>query len=98
VACMASWLREGKEPPQAVLRIIEGYFHRAARPLYLGIVSLYIGWSLDRTQEMLDVLVTRGVIRPATDDEKLAQGFATDGIVYTLVGRPSLALANPWLV
>jgi hypothetical protein len=89
--------RDGQQPPQAALRIIEAYFNRVARPVYLGIVSLQVGWSLDRTQEMIDVLVAQGVVRPATPEEKREWGFAADGIVYTLYGPASPARANPWV-
>lgn len=71
-----------------------GYFHRVARPTYMGIVAGYIGWSLERTQEMFDQLVEEKVIRPLTVDEKLAQKLREDANLYVLVEKPSCAKAR----
>lgn len=90
---MATWLKEGKQPPQDVLRIIEGLFHRVASPIYLGAVSLHIGWSLARTEEMLHVMVDRGLIRKLSPVEKAQRLLPAEGDIYGLVGRPVLAKA-----
>ena len=91
---MASWLREGRQPPQAVLRIIEGYLHRVARPTYVGTLSLYVGWSLARVEEMLVALQDAGVVVPLTPDEKKQAGFRSDANVWRLVGKPDPAKAR----
>jgi hypothetical protein len=91
---MASWLQEGKQPPQAVLGIIVGRMHRVAHPLYLGAISLYIGWSLDRTQQMMDVLHDRGIVVQLTPEQLVAAGMRDDGIVYRLTERPSPSKAR----
>jgi hypothetical protein len=91
---MATWLREGKKPPQAVLGIIEGYLHRVACPTYLGAISLYIGWSLERTEEMLTIMEDGGIVRPLTVDEKRSQGLRIDGNIWCLVERPTVSKAR----
>jgi len=91
---MVSWLRDGKQPPQAVLGIIEGYLHRVACPTYLGAVSLYIGWSLERTQEMLEILQDRGIVVPMTVEEKRLAGIRSDANVWRLVEKPTPAKAR----
>lgn len=82
---MASLFRDGQRPPQKVLEIIMGCFRRYSSPLYLGIVSVEIGWSLARTQEMFDELIEQGLIRHATLDEKTAKKMYHDANVYVLL-------------
>jgi hypothetical protein len=94
VGLMASWLREGKQPPQAALEIIVGYLHRVACPTYLGAISLFIGWSLDRTQQMLETLQDHNVVVPLTPEEKKQQGFRSDANVWRLVEEPTPAKAR----
>lgn len=79
-----SWLREGRRPPQAVLEIIESFFHRVACLVYLGAVSLEIGWNLNRTLEMLQFLQEKGVVRPLTNHEKQRHGFPEIADVWCL--------------
>ena len=89
-----NWLKEGRQPPQAVLGIIEGYLHRVACPTYLGAVSLYIGWSLARTEEMMEMLQERGIVVPLDLNEKKQQGFRSDANVWRLVEKPCVAKAR----
>ena len=91
---MGSWLKDGTLPPQAVLGIIEGYMHRVACPVYMGAVSMYIGWSLARTQEMLEVMQDRGLVVPLTPEEKKELGFRSDANVWRLIEPPTPAKAR----
>ena len=91
---MMSWLKEGKLPPQAALEIIVGYLHRVACPVYLGTVSLFIGWSLDRTQQMLETLQERGIVVPLTTKEKKEHGFCNDANAWRLIEKPTPAKAR----
>lgn len=60
--------------------------HRVAIPVYLGIISLDIGWSLERTEQMFLELEDQGEVRPATVEEKRMYGMRSDANVWTLVG------------
>lgn len=91
---MAKLFKDGREPPPQALRIIVSLFHRVTRPLYMGVVSLEIGWGLQHTQEMFDLLEERGEIRPATLDEKRAAGMSSVANAYVLVGARSLSKAH----
>lgn len=91
---MASWLREGKDPPQAVLDLIVRYMNRVAHPVYVGIISLEVRWNLARTQEMMDVLVERELIRRMNEDERLERCIPDDANVYVLVGVPHPSKAH----
>jgi hypothetical protein len=91
---MSEWLRDKRPPPQAVLGIIEGYLHRVACPTYLGAISLYIGWSLDRTTQMMEMLQDRGIVRPLTPEERKAHGFPSEANVWQLVETPTPAKAR----
>lgn len=90
---MTSLFKNGQKPPTAALEIIERYFNRVARPVYLGTISLEIRWSLARTQEMLEHLTDEGIVRPLTDDEKFSSGFPVEANIYVLVGEPKLSKA-----
>jgi hypothetical protein len=92
---MSSLFSDGRQLPEKALRIIEGMFHRVNHPLFLGVLALEVRWNLQRTQEMLDVLEGRGVIRPATPDEKQEHGLQPDAHVYVLIGVRSLMKAHP---
>ena len=76
--------RDGQLPPQKSLEIIMALFRKVTHPLYLGIVSLEVGWSLARTKEMLDVLEERGEVRPLTPTEKVTGCYPLDANVYVL--------------
>jgi hypothetical protein len=91
---MASLFKGGQKPPQKVLEIIVGHMHRVAYPVYVGIVSLEINWSLARTQEMFDLLEEQGVVRPLTQEEKKAQHFPSVANVYVLTERPTPSKAR----
>ena len=94
---MGSLLRDSRPPPQVVLGIIEGYLHRVARPEYVGAISLFIGWSLERTQQMLELMQDRGIVCKLTREELKAGGFLdhrSDANVWRLVDEPSPAKAR----
>jgi len=81
--------------PAGTQERIVSLFHRAARPMFLGQISLEIGWSLERTELMLNELVGLGVLRRALPEEMRKIGAVTDDAnVYTLVDAPSAALAR----
>ena len=71
-------------PPAKTLEIIESYFERSYGPKYLGFIALEVGWSLERTQEMLDTLELRGVVRQVSLDEKKRLGYPTRAVLYAL--------------
>jgi hypothetical protein len=87
---MATLFRDGKELPQNVAGKIVRLFHRLAHPVYMGIVSLEIGWSLARTQEILEHLSDEGVVRAMSPDEKITAKFPEDANLYVLIGAPRL--------
>ena len=91
---MASLFRDGQKPPPRVLGIIVGYLHRVAHPVYVGILSLEIGWSLARTEEMLRYLEDQGEVHELTVEEKKAHGFRSDANLWTVVGKPQLSKAR----
>jgi len=91
---MGSWRKDERHPPQAVLGIIEGLLHRVACPTYLGTISLYIGWSLDRTTQMMEILQDRGIVKPLTPEERKAMGFPSEANVWQLVEKPSVTKAR----
>ena len=62
--------------------------------MYLGAISLYIGWSLDRTTQMMEMLQERGVVKPLSPDERKSQGFPSESNVWQLVEKPSVAKAR----
>lgn len=84
---VSKWLKDGRQPPQAALEKIINHFRRVDRPTYLGNVSVEIGYSLNQTVEMFDVLASSGKIRPLSDDEKVEHEFHPMCDVWVLV-RP----------
>ena len=90
---MSKLFRDGVSPSPQVLEIIVSYMNKVARPVYVGILSLEVRWSLARTQEMLDILEERGVVRPATVEEKLRWNCHSSANMYALVAKPSLSKA-----
>jgi len=91
---MGSLLRDSRLPPQVVLGIIEGYMHRVACPVYVGTISLFVGWSLERTQQMLETMQDRGIVHPLTVEEKKKQGIREDANIWRLIDDPSPAKAR----
>jgi hypothetical protein len=91
---MASLFRDGQKPPPKALELIIRLFHKATHPLFLGIVSLEVGWSLARTQEMFNLLASEKTIRRATAKEKAEFGLRPDANVYVLVGKAEASKAN----
>lgn len=80
-------LRASHRAPQKVLEMIVGFIERVDRPVYLGHVSLEVGWSLERTQEMMDLLEEKGVVRKLTLEEKSAQHYPSVAHLYVLIKR-----------
>lgn len=77
--------RDGQKPPQQSLEIIVAYMAKAHRPVYLGLISLEVRWSLARTQEMMELLQQQGIVREATPDEKRELRAVPDANVWCLV-------------
>ena len=90
---MERQLRDGMRPSPKVLEIIVSYMNRVASPVYLGILSLEVRWSLERTQQMLNELEDKGMVRKVTDEEKRKLGRPLEAILYVLTDRPSLSKA-----
>jgi len=80
--------QDSKEYPPATLEKIVNYFHRVSRPVYVGFVSMEIGYSLAQTEVMMSTLRSRGLIRPLTTDEKVSLKIVPSYHVWTLVKKP----------
>lgn len=80
--------------PSGTLEHIVALFHRAARPVFLGQISNEIGWSLERTEIMLNELIDRGVLRRALPHELFMVGAIEGAHVFTLVEKSSPGLAR----
>lgn len=59
--------------------------NRVGRPVYMGFVSLEVRWSLARTQEMMNILEERGIVRLVPVEELKSKGFPHEAHVYELV-------------
>ena len=81
---MATLFLDGQKPTQKALQIIVDYFCRKAHPIYLGYVSMEVGWSLARTKEMLDILEDDGVVKQLSNAEKACMGIPSTAIMYVL--------------
>lgn len=88
------WFNNGKELPRAALQKIVGYFHRVDRPLYMGYVSLEIGYSLDQTEAMLVALSDVGIVRQLSVDELKAMKVDVRANMWVLVEKASISKAG----
>jgi len=86
--------RDGRRPPQKALEIIVGYMTRVAHPVYLGYVSLEVGYSLARTEEMMTILEDQGVVHKMTPEELKAVGYRDIANIYVLKGAKQFKV-NP---
>ena len=77
--------------PQTALKKIISYFHRVDSYVYAGYVSIEIGHSLLKTQEMLDHLVENNMIRMLSTDEKNILQIEHKNNVYVLVEKASIS-------
>ncbi len=73
--------------PPAALEKIVSYFRRVTCPVYVGFVSVEIGYSLERTEAMMAALADAGVIRPLTTDEKVSLRIVPSCHVWALAKR-----------
>jgi hypothetical protein len=87
---MASLFKDGQKPPQKTLEMIVDYMRKVDHPVYMGYISLEVRCSLSRTQEMLEFLQDKGVVRQLNEDEKRAQGFRSDANIWMLVDASQL--------
>ena len=69
-------------------------FHRTARPMYLGEISLDLKLSLDYAEALVEELVFREVIRPATVEEITKLEARSGSSIYILIGKPTQKLAH----
>ena len=81
---MGCTFRDGRLPPQKALGIITSYMWRMSTPVYLGILSVEVGWSLARTQEMMDHLQDEGTVRRLDEGQLRSFGLSPGSIVYAL--------------
>lgn len=91
---MSVLFRNGQKPPQRALEIIVRYLNKVANPVYMGLISLEVGWSLARTEEMMELLEDRGVVRKLTPDDLRQRGYRSDANIYELIGKPELRKAH----
>jgi len=80
--------------PESTFNKIVMLFHRSMRPLFLGQVSMDIGWSLERTEMMINCLIGKGVLRHASLSERTYLGVDANANIFALVEKPSLVLAT----
>lgn len=92
---MPTWVKRHIGPtPQEVAGKIIRYFHKVSRPVYLGEISLEIGFNLPRTESYVDDLVHEGLIRRATKEEIARVDGVTGANVFVLIGPSSVKLAH----
>ena len=76
--------QNGQRPPQKALEIIVSYMNKVTHPLYLGYLALEVGYSLARTEEMLQHLEEQGIVHRLKHYELKAFGFRPDANVFGL--------------
>lgn len=91
---MARLSRSNRVPSEKAERIIVSYLHKVTRPAYLGFISLEVGWSLARTEEVMDHLQDEGIVKMLDSQGLEAHKLPKDSIVYALVGRSELSKAH----
>lgn len=82
--------------PDSVFQKIIQLFHRSTRPLFLGQISLEIGWSLERTEKMIQLLISQHVIRCADVSELKFVDAHPESNVFVLLSERSIARAHKW--
>jgi hypothetical protein len=90
---MIKWIPKYESQVPFLLNEIVIFFHRSARPAYVGEVSLFINKNIELTEELIDVLVDRGTLRRACAAEMKAVDAYSDACMYTLVDKPSPKVA-----
>lgn len=93
---MTQTLRPERKVPTRIVELIVRYFHKQAKPVYLGRIASEVGISLERAQETVDDLCHDGIVRIVEPDEKKRAGLSERANVYVLTGEPNLTLANKW--
>jgi hypothetical protein len=79
-------IEEDRPPERATKKLLE-YMHRIERPAFVGSVAIEIGWSIDRTMEMLERFVHDGAIRWATQDELYHLSAPKDAFAIVVVDK-----------
>jgi hypothetical protein len=79
------WFRDGDGYPQTALERILGCLKRVDSPIYMGHISVEIGFSLAQTQAMLEHLEEKGLVRNLTVDELKQQRFDVRANIWVLV-------------
>lgn len=84
---MGYTFRDGRLPPQKALEIIVCYMKRMITPVYLGILSVEVGWSLARTQEMMERLEDARCVHRLDETRLRHLGMRPESVVYALGPR-----------
>lgn len=71
--------------PQRAIESIVYLLQRIAQPIYMGDISIEIGYSLNRTEEMLGYLESVGIVRKLLTSDLKKFGFREDTNVYVFV-------------
>ena len=84
---MGKWVKRfhGLEPDVVITKIMR-YFHKVHRPIYLGELSIDLGFSLTQTENFIYELIDRGIIRQASVKEIYDIGGRSDSFVFVLIG------------
>jgi hypothetical protein len=85
-----------KQPPMPAIvteRILR-YFNMVDHPVFLGHVAVEIGYSLARTEEFVNKLVDKGVLRHASREEVKFLDGEPGSNVFVLVSGSNLQAAH----
>jgi hypothetical protein len=69
------------------------YFHKVARPTFMGEIAVHIGCNLAQTEQLFEVLQERGIVRLSTIEECHEIGV-TGGEVYSLTTPANVKIAH----
>lgn len=69
-------------------------FHKVDRPLLLGEVASEIGWSLERTLQVVGQLVKDGAVKRGTKSDAVGLGACENADVFVLAEPRQLALGH----
>jgi hypothetical protein len=85
-----------KKNAAARQRVLEFFARHTNRPILIGEVALWLGnfFGFRETGELLESLVTEGILRPGSKDE-LHQAGVPHSYGYCLTEK-GLALVDPW--
>ena len=78
--------------PDDVKKILK-YLHRIHGPIFLGNISIEIGYSLLRTERIMEHMFDAGLVRLAKEEELRSIGADYNSIAYVLVGDRNVFIA-----